>query len=62
MSVNTEIRPVTDAELDEVNGGNFFVFALAAFGVGVGLGYATASGLSTYVTAADLARKAFGIN
>jgi hypothetical protein len=41
MSVNTEIRPLADAELDEVNGGYVAAY-LQAFAVGFGLGYAIA--------------------
>jgi hypothetical protein len=36
---NADIRPITDAELDDVNGGLFFLVGLAAFGTGVLAGY-----------------------
>lgn len=35
----SDIRPITDAELDDVNGGLFFLIGLAAFGTGFFAGY-----------------------
>jgi hypothetical protein len=42
---NTDLGSLTDNELDDVNGGFFFLAYIAAAAVGVGIGYVLARGV-----------------
>jgi lactobin A/cerein 7B family class IIb bacteriocin len=44
-AMDSELRVLTDNELDDVNGGFFFLAYIAAAAVGVGIGYVLARGV-----------------
>ena len=53
---SVDIRPLADAELDDVNGGNLVLAGAAAFTIGFCIGYTLASGNVTDGIRAALGR------